>query len=426
MSYTKIFLNQQSAKIPSIFFLIAVSFISFFLIRLLSNKPLVSRAAKSSFRQLLIVNPSYNQFGVFWQTEEKEMGWLIYGEKENKLDKIVFDERDTSDRKNPYRNHYVLVKNLEQNKTYFFKIVSNKQLISDLNNQPFSFTTPGNISALSNIRPAYGRVVDVNGLPLSSGMVILSFDNSYPLLATLKLSGEWLIPLNNILNKTTGRIKNLAGAEIGLVEIYSEEGVKSSIKIIPANLSPLPQTVVIGTDYSFVNQENVLAATDTKKDKKEIISIIYPKEEGIIPGEDPLIKGTAIPNREVMVIIESKESFSTRVITDQDGIWIVKLKEKLSPGEHRLTIITRDQKGKEVKLSRRFTIAKSGEQVLGEATPEPTLTKQPTPTSTPRPTDYPPTSTPVPTLAKSGFSPLPLTLISGSLIITGLAIILAF
>ena len=420
MSYNDIFLKRNSVKIPTLVFLLIVSFISFFLIRMLSTKPLVSRASKKNLRKIMVVNPSYNQAGIFWQTDKKEIGWLVYGEREDKTDKIVFDERDTNDKKNPYFNHYVLIRGLEQNHDYFFKVISDKQVVANIDSKSFSFHTPSIISASSNISPAYGKVMAVNGTSQTSGVVIIGFKNSYPLLTLVKLTGEWLVPLNNVIDKTTQKLRNLENNEVASIEIYGEEGEKSSIEAVVENLSPLPQTTVMGKNYSFVSKDNVLAAADSITNVNKKIMIIFPKEASIIPGESPLIKGLAIPGAEVTVIIHSDVTYSTRVQADKDGVWQVVAKERLSPGEHSLTVITKDEKGEEIKLTRQFTIAKSGEQVLGDATPEPTLTGQPVATESPTPADL------TPTTPRSGFNPAPLTAVSSVLIVIGLGIILAF
>jgi len=75
-----------------------------------------------------------------------------------------------------------------------------------------------------------------------------------------------------------------------------------------------------------------------------------------------------------------------------------------------------------VRLATTFSVAKSGEQVMGSATPEATLEPTvPPPTSVP--TGIITSLTPIPT---SGYNPRILTIVSGSLIIIGLGILLAF
>ncbi|PIV09489.1 hypothetical protein COS31_02060 [Candidatus Roizmanbacteria bacterium CG02_land_8_20_14_3_00_36_15] len=419
MSYSNIFLRRNSLRIPTVIFLVVISFVVFLLTRIFSPKPIASRASKKVLKRVAVVNLSHNQAGVFWQTEQKETGWLVYSDKQNVLDQIAFDEKDIAEKKSSYLNHYALLKNLKPDHSYFFKIISGKEAISDTNNKAFVLRTLFNINNSVNISPAYGKVVVGSGIPLSSGVVTLSFKDSFPLLALLKISGEWLIPLNNIVDQNSLKLRTLETNEIGSLEIYSEDGGKTSVEAIPKNLSPLPQTVIMGQNYSFTSNNDILSASDTQL-KPNTIAIIFPKEEAVIPAENPLIKGMAIPGSEITVIINSEVVYSTRVKVDKDGIWRVVLKNRLPPGRHSLTVIAKDELGQEMKLTRQFIIAKSGEQVLGEATAEPTLTGEPTPTVISE------SWTPTPTIYKTGFNPIPVTVISGSLVIIGLGIILAF
>ncbi len=421
MIYSDLFLKKNNVQIPTVAFLVAIVLVGVFMTSMFVSKPTSSRASKKTLRRIDVVNLSYNQATIYWQTDKKEMGWLIYGETEKKLDKIVFDERDAGEKKGKYLNHSVVLKNLEQNHAYYYKIVSDNQLIIDTNNKAYQFETTANISSTTNISPAYGKVLLANDSPLASGVVILSFKDSVPLFSQIKLSGEWMIPLNNLLDKNTKKIKGLENQDIGLIEIYSEEGEKTSIEITAENLSPVPQSVVIGKNYSFITKENVLGLIDHNINKNNEISITFPKENSIVPAAKPLIKGLAIPNNEVVVILKSRLNYSFRVTTDKDGIWKVVLNENLPAEKYMMQAITKNTKGEEVKLTRTFSVGKSGEQVMGVATPEATIEP-----ATPEPTEIIASSTPVPTIKKAGFDPLPLSIASGSLIIIGLGIILAF
>ncbi len=187
------------------------------------------------------------------------------------------------------------------------------------------------------------------------------------------------------------------------------------------NLSPLPQSVVIGKDYNFLVEESVLGLNDYNINPNNQISIVYPKENSIIPASQPLIKGLAIPGNEVFVFLKSKQDYSFRSITDKTGIWKIDITQSLPAEKYEMELVTKDSLNKEVRLKRAFTIAKSGEQVMGAATSEGTLE-----TPTPEPTQIVASSTPVPTISRTGFDLLPLSIISGSLIIVGIGIILAF
>lgn len=395
-----------------------------------------SKANKKTVEQFATVNLAQNQAGVFWQTTEKELGWVIFGESESNLSKISQDERDLQDKKNHFYNHYVILRNLQPGTTYFYKIVSDNQIVESSEQKPFSFKTPTILSANADLRPAYGRLINSNGIPLENAVIRLFFENSIPLLALSKQTGEWLIPLNFIIDNDSLQIKNIDLNDLVKLEIKSEEKEKTSISLRVKDLSPLPQTIIIGKDYNFENSEDVLSVSSGKKLlENDRVQILYPKDGAIIPGDSPLIKGTAIPGEEVMVVIKSETSNEYRAKVDKDGIWRVLVTRELLPGEHIITITTKDQAGKKIQLVRKFTIAKSGEQVLGEATAEatPTLTLAPTVYSTPISTptvSYSPYITQPATFTvtppTSGLNLFPLGIASMSLVVIGLGILIAF
>jgi len=423
MIYSKYFF-PQSPKIPTPVTIGVVFLIIFFLARLFGLTPLRSRGSKKIVRQLRLVNPSHNQVGMFWQTDEKETGWLIYGYSELGLNKVALDERDLQDKRNLFYNHLVVLKNLEPDTRYFYKIVSNNQL-----GKAFSFKTPLNLSFASNLSPAYGKIIRENGDPLKDAVVILFFDQAYPLATLSKTTGEWLLPLNSILNKDTMKTQSVDSKDKLTLEIFGEEKKKTQIIADVSHISPLPQTVIFGKNYKFLSTGNVLSTSTESKTQISKIEILFPKEDAVIPVGTPLIKGTAIPGSEIAVTIDSAKSYSFKTVTDKDGVWRILLTEQLPPGSHVLKMVTKDANGKNVELTRKFIIAKSGEQVLAAATEEATPTF--TPTTTPSPSLTPTISISLtPTVSLTPLVPgtnfIPIGAASASLIILGLGILLAF
>lgn len=419
MVYSRYYLNQQqnSIKIPTPILVMILVLVIFILSRFFQTNSLPSRATKKAVRQIKVVNLLSNQAGVYWQTDTKEKGWLILGEKENDLKQTFSDDRDTSEKKGQYLNHYVLIKNLQSGKKYYFKIISQDQVVGQTDQKSFSLQTPTGVNQTASLKPAYGKIIKSNGLPLTDAAVILTFKNSDSLFALTKLTGEWLIPLNGVVDSQSGKIRPIEKNESGLIEIISEDGLKTNVETNADNLGPLPQTLIIGNDYKFGEKDNVLSATSQSKTGQ--IEILFPKENSIIPAQSPLIKGLAIPNSDVFITINSPVSYSFRVTADKEGLWKLSLNEKLPAGSHTMTLTTKDTNGQDIKVVRKFTIAKSGEQVLGSATAEasptvitPTETIQISATIPPRPT--------------SGTDTIPMAIASGSLIILGLGILLAF
>lgn len=422
MVYSKYFYPQQP-RIPLILSLVLIFAVIVFLSKFLSTSPVPTKASKVSINNLNIVNPANNEVGIFWQTDSKEIGWVIYGEKEAKMDRIALDLRDVAEEKNSYKNHYVSIKNIKSGTKYFFKIVVNNQFVLD--NRTFNFNTASDPSTASNLGPTYGKIIKENGQPLDNATVLLFFDNAYPLFSLSKSTGEWLIPVNNILSKET--LKNIpVGSKTKLrLEIYDEELKKTVIQADLSSITPLPQTVIIGKDYSFSEGQNVLSAvTKNTSTDRYTVDILFPKELAVIPGDNPLIKGLGIPRNQVFIKIDQPTGYSGQTVVDNDGSWKLILNNPLAAGNHSLTMTTKDASGKQVVLTRKFNIAKSGEQVMGVATAAPTLTS--VPTIIPSPTSFAVNLTPTLTPPVSGADFSQIAITSGSLIILGLGILFVF
>lgn len=434
MTYSKYF-SSQEVKIPVPITIGVIILVIVVLGKVFSiTPPVPSKASQENIKMLSVVNLSPNHAGLYWQTDKKEKGWIIYGENQTNLQLIALDDRDLQNNRMPYINHYVILDSLKPGSLYYYKIVSNDQLITDQGGKPFSFSTPTSLELSTDVNPAYGKVIKANGDGLENAVALLSFTGAYPLLAITKSTGEWLIPLHSLLDKNTLKIRTPRSTDEAKLAIYSEDQSNSQIKAVVSHLSPLPQTVIIGQNYDFTGSENVLSATSVKTSVPSgIIDILFPKENSSIPGGEPLIKGTGVKGKIVMVFLDPPRNTVLQTTVDEQGIWKVNLHESLSAGQHKLTLQTQDTQGKNVQVIRNFTIIKSGEQVLGQATAEATPTL-PISTATPNPaaTIYPtlspsqPIVSLTPTAPTSGSDIVPMAIGSASLILVGIGILLAF
>jgi len=130
---------------------------------------------------------------------------------------------------------------------------------------------------------------------------------------------------------------------------------------------------MLGNNYIFVDEEtNVLSAQDTVQNRPTTprfnVEMRYPKENSVIPGQTPLIKGTGVPGSVVSISINTTPAFSGRSTVDADGDWSVVVKKPFDPGTYTISMQTTDRNGQIVTITRNFTLIKSGEQVLGEST----------------------------------------------------------
>ena len=351
----------------------------------------------------------------------------------DRCDKVALDERDLEEKKNLFYYHLSFLKNLQPNTRYYYKIVNNNQLVEDKNSKARSFITPVQLTPTYNLNPAYGKLIKENGEPVEGALVVIIFNDSFPLIAQSKTTGEWLIPLNSILNKKSLQMQTIGLEDKLTIEIYGEDKKKTQIVADLKNVSPLPQTIIVGKNYKFIGNEEVLSASVKNNLTANKIDILYPKKAAIIPEGRPLVKGTAIPGNEVEVSFDSLKETTFKTVTDKQGVWRIVLTQQLTQGSHVLTVVTKDNNNKLIRLNREFSIAKSGEQVLAAATAEASPTVLPTITQTPIAsptvfitsyvTQFPTATASPPT---SGTSILPIGIASASLIILGFGILLAF
>lgn len=424
MIYSKLYL-RQNIEIPTIAVFLFIIFIILIFWWIFSKSSKPSSAFKNNIQRLEITNISSSSVTIFWQTDKKEVGWVSYGVSPKNLNNIAIDERDITSQKKPYFNHYVILRGLEENKQYFFAIFSGNRLVTGAKNNSFRFTTFLGNQMEKNINLAYGRVIQVNNLPLEGAIVLLSLDGKVFASTLTKSTGEWLIPLNYKKLTPSSKIK---------IEILSEDNQNSTIVTTVNKISPLPATVVIGKHYDFTQEDNILSATSEKlsaNDEKKDIEILYPKEGAIIPGRLPLIKGIAPSNTMVYISIKSNKTYSTKVRADDKGFWSFLPPEVLSLGEYIISITAKNKEGRDVSVERKFFIIGNegaNVSVLGEATPSATKTfTQPSLTLTPIPTlTKPVVITTVPSPPTSGINFFLLSGVGLSLFILGLGIILAF
>jgi len=141
------------------------------------------------------------------------------------------------------------------------------------------------------------------------------------------------------------------------------------------------------------------------------------------------------PNKSVIISINSKPEYVFRTQANKIGEWKVVPEKSINAGDYILTLTSEDEKGNQYSVKRNFSIAKNGEQVLGEATAEPTLepTTQAVPLSTPTTTLISPTTdinqyiTPTASPPVSGSNNSNwLIIISSSLMIIGLGVLFVF
>ena len=106
MTYADVYARQDK-KIPvwlSVLVIVVVFvFVSFLFVR---TEPPSTKASKKTVKKVEIANLSAAQAVVFWETEQKEPGWVAYGSDKDKLDKVAIDDRDFQAQRDNRLFHY--------------------------------------------------------------------------------------------------------------------------------------------------------------------------------------------------------------------------------------------------------------------------------------------------------------------------------
>ncbi|MEI7652685.1 MAG: fibronectin type III domain-containing protein [bacterium] len=308
---------------------------------------------------------------IYFALPEAHKAYVLYGESAGKLSQMAFDVRTTSGEKSERTYHVIELVGLKPLTQYYYSIVVDDKLVPA--DKPGSFTTlvkrqSGNLS-----KPIYGKVIDAQGTPVVGATVTLStvpkVEGRFATTFT-KSTGEWLISMPWATTpEDTLRIR-----------IDTEDRVSSTIQSVLSRSAPLPQAIVLGTDYSFVTEsQNVLPASTTRASQQEhAVSVLFPVQGSIIPLGKPLIKGKGVPGTRIVMTLDSQPVLRYETTVRKDGTWVADDAATLAPGRYTLSMHIPDNNGTIRTLDRTFIIAKAGEQVLGETT-----TKSPNQISTP-------------------------------------------
>ena len=369
---------------------------------------------------------------IVWRTDMPEAGALYYSNTKDKLGTKKRDDRDTDGNAIIRRWHYVSLNNLIPGQIYRVRFVPNAR--ANINRDPdLVFKTPS-MHALSSFPPVYGRLINKQGNSIANALVFLSINNAGKLSSLTKNDGSFLLSLCCLVNLEANREVIPKKNDVAELNIISDDGESAKVSVSLDTASPLPEAIILGSTQSFLTKERERidqAVLSAQTGKPEIIydavDIFYPQEGAAIPGRRPIFKGQALKNSSVTLIIESPKKI-IRLITDETGIWKYTPDFNLEPGHHKVTLESVDDKGRKVRKTHLFAILKSGEAVLGEATPEGDIT----PTVTPE-VEIPPTipipteiTTPVPTIPISGVEFTAFSLMSLALIFLGAGMILVF
>lgn len=436
MIYSRLY-KQENKRLLLILACVGVLVFGLWLFMFIKNLGLKNGWEKArGIENLQVFNITPHGFDIVWTTKEevKEEQWVEWkntkGNEEGKspVEKIG----------DIYRSSLL---ELSPGNTYAYKVrVGTKTYV--LNNLITPLVILPAESKELPISPAYGKVLLPSGRPYSNGLLTYEIDGFFPIATFTKGTGEWLLPLTGLIDKKTLKITPISDAFPVTIRLFSYP--KGSIHTTVGQTRPLRQAITAGATLRVAmapNNEVVLGANTSVGAGAVPIqpSIVYPKERALIPGSKPLMRGTAIPGKDVLAYIQGPtKQYSYRTVADAKGEWLIQYPLPLEAGGYLFSVSTVDKNGFALTLRRSFSIIKSGEQVLGTATGSPTLipTSVPTYSPTTAPTIQP-TSGVYPTAVPTLFVPTATPPITGGgmtgfayaaifCIVVGAGLVLAF
>lgn len=359
-------------------------------------------------KDVRISNITDSSFTVTYTTEDLVTGALSFGESVN-LEQSALDDRDQNSGKiSPHKLHNITVRNLDPEKTYYFSIISGQDTYLN-NSNPFEVVTGSPIDDTPLVQnPMSGKIILPNGKAPSESIVYLTTEGSQIISTLIRDDGTFLLPLNSLrTNDLSSYLKLEKGKMLKLLAIG--EGLTSNAELFSEQIEPVP-TITLSNNYDFTlnrqPKENGSTTLEgfpsfssnqaSSEPEKRNPQILTPENKQGFTDQQPEFKGTAPANETVEIIINSEEEIKATVTTDANGNWKYRPTTELAPGDHTITITTKDAAGNTKTITQSFIVYASGNQIAN-ANGSPTPTKSPTPTPTIQNIPASITNTPEPT-----------------------------
>lgn len=348
-----------------------------------------------------ITNVSENSFTISYLTKENAICSISLSEKldlKNPVGTYIDDRDQQTGNVLAHKLHYVTARKLKPSTKYFFNITCGDNTFYE-NNKPFeAVTSKTTENEPSSQKPIVGKVLLPDGSNPTEAIIFLTTDDTQALSELVKSDGSYILPLNATLNhELTSYISFPEKSVIKMLIIDPTH--QSYVTTLIEQINPVP-AVTLSKNYDFTQSNlpeggiaspsgsfgfpSLPPANFVNKKDPEIIS---PKKDDTFIDPQPLFKGIASPGENVKIVIHSSENLQKEVIADSNGNWTYRPETPLSPGQHTISITSKDRFGVLKTITQMFTVYASGNQVTQSATPSatPIITLTTTPTSTPTP-----------------------------------------
>lgn len=364
----------------------------------------VNAVSSNQPQDVRITNITDNSFTVSYTTEAKTSGSINYGKDKN-LGQNALDDRDQiKGGFNQYIIHSITAKTLEPSTKYYFTITSGGQTYTT-NGEFFEITTAPTISAETQTEDFIkGKVIDTSGNPPAEAIIYITSENLQVASLLVDANGEYNFPISALRTSDLSSIYNFSDVQV-IKMLAVGEGTKSNVIVSYSGIENVP-VITLSKDYDFVQEENKNATStavlenslsfpvSSSTNSAKTVKIISPSKDEGFSDQQPKFEGTANPNQSVQIIIHSDQQIQATVTTDSSGNWSYIPTTPLSPGNHTITVTTKNSAGILQTLTESFVV------YAQEISPTPTITPLITIT---------PTSTEISTISATTSGELPTT-----------------
>ncbi|MFH1186874.1 MAG: Ig-like domain-containing protein [Candidatus Levyibacteriota bacterium] len=388
----------------------------------------ITKAAPTNIPQnVKITNITDSSFTVSYTTDDKVIGSINLGENES-LGQVTRDDRDQkSGDLTSIKVHNITVRNLKPSVKYFFSITSGEDTFQN-NNELYQIVTALSISDdPGQQEPISGNILLTDGTTAKEAVVYATIDEAQTISTLIKSDGSYILPLNSLRTFDLNSYFEFSDNTIKML-VIGEDSQESNVILSLNQINPVP-TITLGKNYDFSESVEPIASDSAKFEgfpsfsssskSTQIIEpkIISPKQDEGLSDQQPIFKGVALPNETIKITIES-EIIEDETTADIYGNWKYRPSSPLEPGNHTITIVTKNSLGVLKTLTRTFVVYASGTQIAEASgiSPTPTIPVAPTiepsgvpipspttePTVTPIATITPTIATPSPTIASPG------------------------
>lgn len=360
-------------------------------------------------KQIRISNQTDTSFTISYITDEKVLGSLSYGEGVDR-GKVALDDRDQqSGTPKQYNVHHITLRNLKPETTYYYTILSSDKVFQDEGKKPFSIKTLSTITQQpSRQAPIVGSAAYPDGSTDDSVMVFLVTDSAQMLSTLTKPNGSFVLPLNALRTSDFGSY--LAFKDSSIIKLLLQSPTLTSrVSLLPAQINPVPK-ITLSNIYDFTVDSSDPNATPISTESAQVDdnafpsfsavedlpaepAIVSPDNKEELTDQQPKFEGTSAPNEEVLIEIHS-DPITASVKADKNGIWSYRPPSNLSPGDHTITIKTKNSKGILTTITRNFTVFAEGSQFTEPSVSPTNPSTIPTISQTPNPTKSTPTVAP--------------------------------